>query len=550
MAYDPIRLEVFKNLLSGIAEEMGVTLCRTAFSPNIKERKDFSCALFDGEGRMVAQAEHIPVHLGAMPMSVLHAIEHVDMAPGDGVLVNDPYGGGTHLPDITLVTPIFTGNDRKPSFFAANRAHHADVGGMTPGSMPLSTEVFQEGIRIPPVKIMEDGRIQQDLLRLILANVRTPREREGDLTAQVAANRTGERRIHEVIAKYGLPEVQRYCGELLSYSERMTRHVIGAIPKGVYRFADVMDDDGIKPGPVRIQVTLRVTDTDVEVDFSGTDAQVSGSVNANWAVTMSAVYYCIRTLAEQQFPFNHGCMVPVRITADEGTLVHCAFPSAVAGGNVETSQRIVDVVLGALSQAMPQRVAAACSGTMNNITIGGFDARKGEPFTYYETIAGGADTLLETVGRVTTWIYENVRYQRGNTSVNTNAADVLASMTGVCQDMAHLALAMLRAKGVPARYVSGLLTRQPGETHAWVEFLHPHQGWLPADPTRGVVAHTGTDYLKFAVGRDYSQVPPVSGTVTYQCKGAGQLTFVTAAVYFDRETVTVADALALLENYA
>ena len=389
MAYDPIRLEVFKNLLSGIAEEMGVTLCRTAFSPNIKERKDFSCALFDGEGRMIAQAEHIPVHLGAMPMSVLHAIEHVDMAPGDGVLVNDPYGGGTHLPDITLVTPIFTGSGRKPSFFAANRAHHADVGGMTPGSMPLSTEVFQEGIRIPPVKIMEDGRIQQDLLRLILANVRTPREREGDLTAQVAANRTGERRIHEVIEKYGLPEVQRYCGELLSYSERMTRHVIGGIPKGVYRFEDVMDDDGIKPGPVRIRVTLRVTDSGVEVDFSGTDDQVSGSVNANWAVTMSAVYYCIRTLAEQQFPFNHGCMVPVRITADEGTLVHCAFPSAVAGGNVETSQRIVDVVLGALSQAMPGRVAAACSGTMNNITIGGFDAHKGEPFTYYETIAGG-----------------------------------------------------------------------------------------------------------------------------------------------------------------
>jgi N-methylhydantoinase B/oxoprolinase/acetone carboxylase alpha subunit len=389
MDYDPIRLEVFKNLLSGIAEEMGVTLCRTAFSPNIKERKDFSCALFDGEGRMIAQAEHIPVHLGAMPMSVLHAIEHVDMAPGDGVLVNDPYGGGTHLPDITLVTPIFVGSDRRPSFFAANRAHHADVGGMTPGSMPLSTEIFQEGIRIPPVKIMEDGRVQQDLLRLILANVRTPREREGDLTAQIAANRTGERRLQEVIDKYGLPEVLHYCGELLNYSERMTRHVIDAVPKGDYRFEDVMDDDGIGSEPVHVRVTVRVSDTEVEVDFSGTDAQVRGSVNANWAVTMSAVYYCIRTLAEQQFPFNHGCMVPIRIVADEGSVVHCAFPSAVAGGNVETSQRIVDVVLGALSQAMPARVAAACSGTMNNITIGGYDARKGGAYTYYETIAGG-----------------------------------------------------------------------------------------------------------------------------------------------------------------
>src|SRR5262247_1245551 len=214
MDYDPIRLEVFKNLLSGISEEMGVTLCRTAFSPNIKERKDFSCALFDSEGHMIAQAEHIPVHLGAMPMSVLHAIEHVDMQPGDGVLVNDPYGGGTHLPDITLVTPIFVEGMRQPAFFAANRAHHADVGGITPGSMPLSTEVFQEGIRIPPIKIMVDGRVHRDLLQLILANVRTPREREGDLTAQIAANRTGERRLREVIAKYGLPELLRYSAEL------------------------------------------------------------------------------------------------------------------------------------------------------------------------------------------------------------------------------------------------------------------------------------------------------------------------------------------------
>ena len=245
MDYDPIRLEVFKNLLSGIAEEMGVTLCRTAFSPNIKERKDFSCALFNGAGHMIAQAEHIPVHLGAMPMSVLHAIEHVDMQPGDGVLVNDPYGGGTHLPDITLVTPIFVEGVSRPAFFTANRAHHADVGGMTPGSMPLSTEIFQEGIRIPPIKIMVDGRVHHDLLQLILANVRTPREREGDLTAQIAANRTGERRLREVIAKYGLQEVLRYSAELQRYSERMTRHVIADIPDGEYQFEDYMDDDGI-----------------------------------------------------------------------------------------------------------------------------------------------------------------------------------------------------------------------------------------------------------------------------------------------------------------
>jgi N-methylhydantoinase B len=389
MSYDPIRLEVFKNLLSGIAEEMGVTLCRTAFSPNIKERKDFSCALFDAQGHMIAQAEHIPVHLGAMPMSVLHAIEHVDMVPGDGVLVNDPYGGGTHLPDITLVSPIFLEGQSRPTFFAANRAHHADVGGMTPGSMPLSTEIFQEGIRIPPIKIIVDGRVHHDLLQLILANVRTPREREGDLTAQIAANRTGERRLREVISKYGTQEVLRYSEELQRYSERMTRHVIARVPDGAYQFTDIMDDDGIDSTPVTLHVTVRVRGEEIEVDFSGSDAQVRGSINANFAITMSAVYYCVRTLAAEQFPFNYGCMAPVHILADPGSVVNCVFPSAVAGGNVETSQRIVDVVLGALYQAMPTRVAAASSGTMNNVTVGGYDPRRGEHYTYYETIAGG-----------------------------------------------------------------------------------------------------------------------------------------------------------------
>ncbi|ETW99485.1 MAG: 5-oxoprolinase [Candidatus Entotheonella gemina] len=389
MNYDPIRLEVFRNLLRGISEEMGVTLCRTAFSPNIKERRDFSCALFDGEGHIIAQAAHIPVHLGAMPMSVRHAIDNVDMAPGDGVLVNDPYGGGSHLPDITLVTPVFLEGQAKPAFFTANRAHHADVGGMTPGSMPLSTEVFQEGIRIPPIRLIVDGQIQHDLLQLLLANVRTPREREGDLTAQIAANRTGERRLRETVAKYGLDEVLTYCTELQAYSERMTRHVIADIPDGDYTFEDVMDNDGILPGPVLIKVTIRVRGDEVEIDFTGSDAQVRGSVNANFAITMSAVYYCVRTLSKEPFPFNHGCLVPVNIKAEAGSVVNCEFPSAVAGGNVETSQRIVDVVLGAFQRAVPGRVAAACSGSMNNVTVGGFDPRRGEHYTYYETIAGG-----------------------------------------------------------------------------------------------------------------------------------------------------------------
>jgi N-methylhydantoinase B/oxoprolinase/acetone carboxylase alpha subunit len=311
------------------------------------------------------------------------------MAPGDAVLVNDPYGGGSHLPDITLVTPVFLEDRHQPAFFTANRAHHSDVGGMTPGSMPLSTDVFQEGIRIPPVRIMVDGQLQHDLLQLLLANVRTPREREGDLTAQIAANRTGERRLRDTVAKYGWAEVQRYSEELQRYAERMTRHVIAEIPDGTYSFEDVMDNDGIRDTPVTLRVTIRVQGDEVEIDFAGTDPQVRGSINANFSVTMSAVYYCVRTLAREPFPFNYGCMVPVRILAAEGTLVNCTFPSAVAGGNVETSQRIVDVVLGAFHQAVPGRVAAACSGSMNNVTVGGFDPRRGEHYTYYETIAGG-----------------------------------------------------------------------------------------------------------------------------------------------------------------
>ena len=225
MNFDPIKLELYKNILTSVSEEMGVTLQRTAFSPNIKERLDFSCAVFDASGQMVAQAAHIPVHLGSMPLSVLAAIEHTEMEPGDMIVLNDPYRGGTHLPDITLVAPVYGETSAsKPTFFVANRAHHADVGGMTPGSMPLATSVIQEGIRIPPVKLIRGGEIDTDLWELILANVRTPDERRGDMEAQLAANRIGERRLQEIVAKYGISEIELYMQELCAYSSRMVRH--------------------------------------------------------------------------------------------------------------------------------------------------------------------------------------------------------------------------------------------------------------------------------------------------------------------------------------
>jgi N-methylhydantoinase B len=388
---DPIRLEVFKHLFAAIAEEMGEVLRRASYSPNIKERRDFSCALFNARGDMIAQAAHIPVHLGSMPLSVAQAIREVAMEPGDVVILNDPFRGGTHLPDITLVTPVFVANGESQALFGftASRAHHSDVGGMTPGSMPIAREIYQEGLVIPPLKLMAGGKFQQGVMDLILANVRTPDERAGDLWAQIAANRRGEIRLRDTVARYGKADVQRYMAELLAYTERMTRRLIAGLPDGLYRFTDYLDDDGIGYQPVPITVGLSISGDEATVDFTGTAHQQRGSVNAVYAITLSAVYYVFRCLLGLDVPNNAGCLVPIRVIAPEGCLLNATRPAPVAGGNVETSQRIVDVLLGALAQACPKMVPAASQGTMNNITVGGWDASRGGPFAYYETIAGG-----------------------------------------------------------------------------------------------------------------------------------------------------------------
>jgi len=387
MNYDAVKLELYKNIYASIAEEMGVALCRTAFSPNIKERRDFSCAIFDVTGNMIAQAAHIPVHLGSMPLSVLSAIQAVDIEDGDVVILNDPFCGGTHLPDITLVEAVFIEN--KLVFFIANRAHHADVGGMSPGSMPLSTEITQEGIRIPPVKLMKRGKPNQELFELILANVRTPTERRGDLEAQLAANQIGKRRLIESIQKYWLEGALEYAQALLDYAEKMMRNVIKRIPNGRYEFCDVMDDDGIDDEPVKINVKVTVNDENVVIDFSDSAPQVKGSINAVYAITLSAVFYVFKCVGGRDIPANSGCMKPIKLIAPEGKIVNATFPAAVAGGNVETSQRIVDILLGALSKALPEQIPAASSGSMNNLAIGGYDAFRKRYFAYYETIAGG-----------------------------------------------------------------------------------------------------------------------------------------------------------------
>jgi N-methylhydantoinase B/oxoprolinase/acetone carboxylase alpha subunit len=385
---DPIEFEVFKNLFVSIAEEMGVTLCRTGFSPNIKERLDYSCALYDARGETLAQADHIPVHLGAMPLSVRAAIEHAPMRPGDMVVLNDPFRGGTHLPDITLVGPVFVGRGRTPAFYVANRAHHSDVGGMSPGSMPLAREIYQEGLVIPPVRLLRQDAVVADVMGILLANVRTPAEREGDITAQVAANRVAQRRLCHVVEKYGRRKVDRYAAALQDYTERVLRHTIAQVPDGEYRFEDVLDGDGFSDRPITIRAAVRIDGSSAEVDFTGSDPQTDGGVNANFAITLSASLYAFRCLVQDDVPYNAGISRPLRVIAPEGTIVNAVRPAAVAGGNVETSQRITDVVLGALARALPDVIPAASQGTMNNVTLGGVDAA-GQRFAYYETLGGG-----------------------------------------------------------------------------------------------------------------------------------------------------------------
>jgi len=396
MARDPVELEIFKNIFHSIAEEMGAALRRTAFSPNIKERRDYSCAVFDSAGEVIAMGDHMPVHLGSMPMSVRAVLDAFDLAPGDVAMLNDPFRGGTHLPDITLVAPFYFSNKSgRPDFYVASRAHHADVGGAYPGSMGLCREIYQEGFRIPPVKIMRAGTMQTDILALLLNNVRTPQEREGDLRAQLAAGHTGGERLREVCTRYGPERVRRAARELLDYSEEMMRSLLDRVPPGAYRAEDFLDNDGIGNQPVKIGVTIRFwrrragSNKAVTVDFSGSDPQVEGSVNAVKAITYSACFYVFRCLLTEDVPATAGLMRPIEVIAPEGTVVNARPPAAVAGGNVETSQRIVDVLLRALAEAIPERIPAAASGTMNNLTIGGIDPRTNEPFAYYETIAGG-----------------------------------------------------------------------------------------------------------------------------------------------------------------
>lgn len=410
--FDPTTLEIYRALYTSVAEEMGIALRRTAFSPNIKERRDYSCAVFDARGRVIAQGDHMPVHLGSMPMAVASALREIDLNPGDVVALNDPFAGGTHLPDVTLVMGVFaeTTEDRKrmtektgsfhrrrssvlrPLFYLANRAHHADIGGATPGSMGMATDIYGEGLCIPPIRLVRNGELDEDVMRLILANVRSQDERRGDFQAQIGSLKTGATRLLEIVERRGEREAADYATHLIEYSARLMRHAIDSIPDGAYEAEDALDDDGVSDEPVPIKVRISIKGQNARVDFTGSAPQVAGPINAVEAITVSAVSYVFRCLLPGEVPASAGLMQPIAVIAPKGTVVNAVHPASVAGGNVETSQRIVDVLFKALAKALPSRIPAASQGTMNNLTIGGIDPRSGNPpreFSYYETVAGG-----------------------------------------------------------------------------------------------------------------------------------------------------------------
>ncbi|MEP6719397.1 MAG: hydantoinase B/oxoprolinase family protein [bacterium] len=413
--FDPTTLEIYRALYTSVAEEMGIALRRTAFSPNIKERRDYSCAVFDARGKVIAQGDHMPVHLGSMPMAVASALRAVDLEPGDVVALNDPFAGGTHLPDVTLVMPVVSSplsvvsgrrsrtrkqtdgkrqqltTDNRPLtiFYVANRAHHADIGGGTPGSMGLATDIYGEGLSIPPVRLVKNGVLDEDIMRLILANVRSHDERRGDFQAQIGSLKTGATRLLEIVERRGRREAADYADHLIEYSARLMRNAIATIPNGEYEAQDALDDDGISDTPVQIKVQISIVGSRARVDFTGSAPQVAGPINAVEAITVSAVSYVFRCLLGDDVPASAGLMQPIEVIAPQGTVVNAVHPASVAGGNVETSQRIVDVLFKALAQALPNRIPAASQGTMNNLTIGGIDPRSGNEFSYYETVAGG-----------------------------------------------------------------------------------------------------------------------------------------------------------------
>lgn len=379
-----IELGLFASRVAALCEEMGAVLGRSAFSPNIRDRLDYSCAAFDASGALLGQATHIPVHLGSMAHAMADLAAAQDWSPGDMLAVNDPFRGGTHLPDITLIAPAFL--NETLIGFAANRAHHADIGAQAPGSMPISTHIDQEGLRIPPTLVMREGQWIGSVLDGLLAQLRDGEAAFGDFSAQAAASQLGVARLENLAQRVGSEGFQARCNGLQDYAERLARAAVADLRPGRYQFSDRLDNDGSGREDIPIVVALVVDDDTVSVDFTGTAGPVRGNLNCPFPVTVAAVFYVFRCLLPPQIPACAGAMRPLQIHAPAGCLVNAREPAAVTAGNVETSMRIVDAVLGAMAGAVPGRIPAASQGTMNNLAMGRLGK---EGWDYYETLAGG-----------------------------------------------------------------------------------------------------------------------------------------------------------------
>jgi len=392
--FDSVELGLFSSRIAAICEEMGALLGRVAFSPNIRDRLDYSCALFNRHGHLLGQATHIPVHLGSMAYAMIDLVGSRSWQPGDMLILNDPYKGGTHLPDITLVGPVFAVGSLVG--FCANRAHHADIGSDAPGSMPVSRALAEEGVLIPPTLLMRNGKLDEMFLQSLLQKLTSPDTSRGDFNAQIAANLLGAGRLCELVETTGADQFECQESGLQHWARSLVVQSLASIPNGQYRFEDYLDDDGQGQFNIRVRVTITVEEGGVKVDFSGTAAQVEGNLNCPMPVTAAAVYYVFRCLMPAHTPACHGALQGVTITAPEGCLVNAQSPAAVAAGNVETSSRIVDTVCGALAQALPRQFAAASQGTMNNLAMG-----KGgsQGWDYYETLAGGMGAAYDGNGR-------------------------------------------------------------------------------------------------------------------------------------------------------
>ncbi len=383
-AMNPAELNIFSNRLDAICEEMGLVLRNAAFSPNIRDRLDFSCAIFDAGGELCAQAAHIPVHLGSMAFAMRDVVAGIDWRPGDQVVFNDPFLGGTHLPDVTLVAPVFVEGGLVG--FVVNRAHHADIGAQRPGSMPISRTLDEEGQVLAPTRLVRAGEPDRALLERLAGETANPRESAGDFAAQLAANRAGAAALERLVGTLGREAFAAGVAELNAYAERLARHALGELPEGSYRFEDWLDDDGQGRQDIPIRVELLVQNGEVRLDFGGTAPQVEGNVNCPLAVTAAAVLYAFRCLMPPQTPACAGAFRPIALQVPAGCLLNAQRPAAVAAGNVETSTRVVDVVLGALAQAVPERIPAASHGSMNNLAMGALGE---QGWSYYETIGGG-----------------------------------------------------------------------------------------------------------------------------------------------------------------